>query len=83
MQLPDEYWVSRGRTEGVLLDTYEVWAVCPERHRSDDGDVMWLAPLGVVDRFDTFVGEFKEDEMRAHVRTLPDDDLQLIHVGGV
>lgn len=47
--VPPIIWLTRDRTGGELDDHVEIWSVSPERHRSDDGDVMWLAPLAFID----------------------------------
>lgn len=56
--LPDEdFWLTRDRTDGVLSDFVEIWLARPERQRHVEGDVLWIAPLNVVDRKTTFFGE--------------------------
>ena len=80
--LPNTYWVSRGRTHGVLDSTVQVWAVRPEFVRCDDGDLFWIAPLEVVDKQDTLLGEWTIGEaMRFIHNGVPDDELQCLRVG--
>lgn len=49
-------WLTRDQMEGVLSLEVEVWVVRPESRRFPDGDVMWLAPLDLVDRKATRLG---------------------------
>lgn len=77
-------WLTRDRREGELLDMVEVWAVPPIRHRSDDGDVLWLPPdcylLGEI-RGETHVTDLTLDEARDFAGTIPETDRECIRVG--
>ncbi len=50
------FWLTRDRHHGKLAEDIEVWFCKPEPLRYDDGDVTWIAPLGVVDRAATYAG---------------------------
>lgn len=58
MDLPvaQEFWLTRDCAEGQLSDEIEIWLHRPRPLRYADGDITWIAPLGVVDRKATYLG---------------------------
>ena len=64
--VPPIIWLTRGRTGGELDGRIEIWSVSPERHRYDDGDVLWLAPLALIDGHSVMnLGDLSVAEARA------------------
>jgi len=57
-------WLTRDQMEGVLSLEVEVWAVRPESRTFPDGDVMWLAPMDLVDRKATRLGSLTVAEAK-------------------
>lgn len=47
--LPAVVWVTRDRVHGDLNNKFDVWHVRPHRELADDGDVIWLPPLELID----------------------------------
>lgn len=75
--LPETYWLTRDRKHGVLSDRVEVWAVKPERIRFPDGDIMWMAPLELIDVVETRLTSWSVEKCP----TAPDDDRMCVRVG--
>ena len=81
--LPDrEYWLTRERWFGALVDHIGVWVTRPVRMRCEDGDVLWHAALEDVDVRDTYLMELLVEDVRAEIGVVPATDLECIHVGG-
>ena len=81
----DCFWLTRDRVGGDLADEVEVWVVRPERHQSEDGDVIWLAPFeylaGELDG-DTHVDDWSLDEARREIGSgIPETDRECVRVG--
>lgn len=55
MHPPEKLWLTRDKVEGELSDTIEAWTLVPDRLQFGDGDVMWVAPLDLVDRRPTLL----------------------------
>jgi hypothetical protein len=49
-----DIWLTRDRFEGALAPEVDVWVYRPAPERYRDGDVLWIAPIDVVDRRATF-----------------------------
>jgi hypothetical protein len=47
--VPPVIWLTRDRVGGELSTDVDIWSVSPKRHVSEDGDVMWLPPLALID----------------------------------
>lgn len=47
-----DFWLTRDRWEGIIQDV-EIWLVRPDPWDHEDGDVTWIAPLGLIDRCKT------------------------------
>jgi hypothetical protein len=58
-------WLTRERWGGELADTVDVWVYPPEAHLQADGDVLWLAPMDVVNRRATYLVELSLAEAPA------------------
>lgn len=82
MEIKGPYWLTRDKRMGVLSDIVEVWLVKPDLFRFDDGDVMWLPPLNLVDSEDTHFAEWSLDKCRKEVYCIPDTERECIKVGG-
>lgn len=81
-ELPETFWVTRGRRHGVLDDHIEIWAVLPDRLRCDDGDVVWFAPLDLIDREDTLIGDVSiGDAFRLIGNGYPQTDRECVRIG--
>lgn len=75
--MEQELWLTRDRWDGVLVDSVEAWAVVPDRRVMDDGDVLWLAPLHLVDRRKTLVGSVALEMAREYFGdAVPQSDLE-------
>jgi hypothetical protein len=74
------YWITRDSDpEGDLLDVCEVWTHRPERLRvTDTAGAMWLSDLSPIHYLH---GRYHVDEIRAHVGTVPDTDIECVRVG--
>lgn len=78
------YWVTRGRTNGELDAHLQVWCVKPELLRCNDGDVMWLAPIELVDMQSTLLGDWSLGEAYQHINNaIPQSERECICVGKV
>lgn len=50
-----DVWLTRDRFDGALAPEVDIWVYRPEPEVYPDGDVLWLAPLEVIDRRATFL----------------------------
>ena len=80
--LPPVFWVTRDSLMGELSSRVEVWAVRPHREVAEDGDVLWFAPLDLIDGEElTSLGEWSLAACRIHIGTIPDTSLECLVVG--
>lgn len=61
----DSLWLTRDRWAGELANKVDVWVYPPRPYKFDDGDVIWLAPMHVVNRRATYLVELDLDEAPA------------------
>lgn len=80
---PDQpFWLTRDRFEGELSPEVDVWVHQPIAEMFPDGDVLWLAPVGVADRSATYCSSIPAYLVRPILNCVaPDDPRQCIRVG--
>ena len=81
LELKGPYWLTRNKCMGILSELVEVWLVKPDLHRFEDGDVMWLPPLDVVDTEETYFAEWSLEKCRKEVYTLPETERECLKIG--
>lgn len=74
-------WLTRDKRNGILSDLIEVWLVKPDLHRFEDGDVMWLPKLEVVDEEATHFAEWTVAKCLKEVYTYPETERECLRVG--
>lgn len=72
------FWLTRDKRDGILSTKVEVWLVQPELHRYEDGDVMWLPPLEIVDDGPSNFGEWSIEKCLKECRTYPETERECI-----
>jgi len=79
-------WLTRDKDGGELSQTVEAWAIEPERVALPDGDSMWIAPLGDVDRRQSLHSTWSlpEAALRFGQELLPTSGIEAVicHVNG-
>ena len=75
------YWLTRDKQGGVLSETVEVWLAKPDLRRFDDGDVMWLPNLEVVDIEVTSYAQWTVEQCLKEIYTYPATERECIRVG--
>ncbi len=58
------FWLTRDRFDNLISDSVDIWIEKPEPLFYADGDIVWIAPLGIVDRVTTYHGSLPVDEVR-------------------
>jgi hypothetical protein len=74
------YWLTRDKRNGKLADVIEVWLVRPVLHKFEDGDVMWLPKLELVDSETTHYAEWTIDKCLKECRVYPETERECIVV---
>lgn len=75
------YWLTRDLKNGELADVIEVWLAKPDLHRFEDGDIMWLPNLDVVDEEATHYAEWTIQQCLKECYTYPFTARECIRVG--
>lgn len=75
------YWLTRNKENGVLSDVIEVWLSKPELNRFEDGDVMWLPNLDLVDSEVTHYAEWSIAKCLKECRVYPETERECLVVG--
>lgn len=75
------YWITRDRKLGELVNVVDVWLVCPQYFRLDDGDLYWVAPVDMVDRAAAYYDTWTLKHAHKHARVVPEHELECIRVG--
>jgi hypothetical protein len=75
------YWLTRDRKNGELSETVEVWLAKPDLRRFEDGDVMWLPNLDLVDEEVTHYAEWTIQQCLKECHVYPETERECIRVG--
>jgi hypothetical protein len=68
--------------DGRLSDKIDVWLTKPEPLFCSDGDLIWIAPLTVVDRGESHWGEVSLAIARGEVGySIPSTERECLHIG--
>ncbi len=81
VEMNGPYWITRNRTNGKLDDTVEVWLTKPDLCRFDDGDVMWLPDLKLVDSEVTYFAQWSIAKCLKECYTYPETERECLAVG--
>jgi hypothetical protein len=75
------FWLTRDKKNGELSSKVEVWLVKPDLHRFDDGDVMWLPPLNIIDDMPSNFGEWTVERCMKEVYVYPATERECLKCG--
>jgi hypothetical protein len=81
VEIPGPYWLTRDKEDGVLSDKVQVWLIKPDLERFDDGDVMWLPNLDVVDTETTHYAEWTIGKCLKECYVYPETERECLKVG--
>jgi hypothetical protein len=82
--VPDDqsYWLTRDRFRGVLSPEIDVWVCRPVPEIYPNGDVLWLAPLEIIDLGETYHSALTIEQAHQAVgEAVPDSPRQCVRVG--
>lgn len=75
-----DVWLTRGRTQGILDRTIEIWWTRPDRFEGTDEDVTYVGLLD--DGGTSLFGRWTVGQCQREFNTYPEDSRQVIFVGG-